>query len=74
MSLIQHTDHPGRLRVKLCKLNGPNDVPTQACFDQNVLKFKSVDDPSLNVDEFTVSTRKTVRLEGNSIFSDQKFR
>ncbi len=53
----------------MCKLNGPNGVPTQACFDQNVLKFASADDPSLNVDEYTVNTKKTIRVN-NIIFSN----
>lgn len=32
--------HGGFMRVKLCKLNGPSDIATQECFDQNVLKIQ----------------------------------
>ena len=53
-------------------MNGPNDVPTQTCFDKNVLKFKS-DNTSLNIDEYTVSTKQSDRPDGATTYTDQKF-
>jgi len=32
-------NHGGFFRLKLCKLNGPTDMATQECFDQNMLKI-----------------------------------
>jgi len=40
--------HYGAFNVRICKLENPTDIPTQACFDQNLIKITPVN-PIVNL-------------------------
>ncbi len=48
-------------KLKLCKLNSSTDIPTQACFDQNLLKITPVkptvdaNNKSLSLDDYHIA-------------------
>jgi hypothetical protein len=56
--------HYGAFTLKLCKLNGPNDILSQTCFDQNSLKLTPIA-------PLVSSDKRTVQGDDHTIIANQ---
>ena len=48
------TGHEGYMKLKLCKLNSPNEEATQTCFDKERLKIQPLGEFAYNLNEYTI--------------------
>jgi len=50
--------HTGFVRLKLCKLSGPNEIVTQECLDENLIEIwpKEANQQNLIIDKYTINS------------------